>query len=104
MRGRIGALAMHARNDSRVTSAPGRAAADARFAKTVIEEAASLGEELSDDEVARRADLLRRKWMTQLAYKSARAYSAESDQSFRGFRSPSVGGRSAADAGARFSP
>jgi len=41
--GRIGALTMHARHDAKATSAPGRAAANDRFRREVLDAAAERG-------------------------------------------------------------
>ncbi len=71
--GRIGALTMHARHDAKATSAPGRAAANDRFRREVLDAAAERGDALTEAEVERRAALLRRAWMQRIALKSAAA-------------------------------
>ncbi len=70
LRGRIGAYAMHARNDSRVVTANARAAFMARFENEVDPE-----RELPDAERFRRATMARKAYFAGLAYKSAVARS-----------------------------
>jgi hypothetical protein len=67
--GRIGAHTLHATHNSRVTSAPGRAAANGRFERQIREQ----HPDLPDDEVVRRAAHARKAHMLQLARKSAAA-------------------------------
>lgn len=66
--GRLGALTMHSRNDSRITSAPGRAAFNTRWALEVDPDGI-----LPEAERARRAELARRAYFTRLALMSAKA-------------------------------
>ncbi len=58
---------MHARNDSKVTSAPGRAAAEARFERQVPAEITDPAER------ARRAEHLRKAFYLELGRKGAAA-------------------------------
>lgn len=67
-RARLAALSMHAQNDSRVTSKPGRDAFLARFEREVDPDGV-----LPERERARRAELAKRAHMTRLAVKSAAA-------------------------------
>jgi hypothetical protein len=66
-RGRLGALALHASHDSRVTSKPGRDAFLARFEREVDPEG-----KLPSAERARRAAYARRLYMGRLALRSAK--------------------------------
>lgn len=68
LRARIAAHAMHAQNDSRATSQPGRQAFLDRFEREVDPEGV-----LSDEERARRAAHARKAYFTKLAYLSAQA-------------------------------
>ncbi len=68
LRARLAAYAMHARHDSRRTSAAGRVAFLARFEDEVDPERV-----LSDEERARRAGVARKAYFTRLALRSARA-------------------------------
>jgi hypothetical protein len=70
LRGRVGAFVMHSRNDSRATSAPGRAAFLARFERMVDPDGS-----LPSAERERRADSARRAYMTRLALASSQARS-----------------------------
>lgn len=65
-RARIAAFTMHAKNDSRETSKPGRDAFLARFEREVDPDGA-----LPERERARRAESAKRAHMTKLALKSA---------------------------------
>ena len=67
-RARIGAHALHAQHDSRVTSKPGRDAWLAGFEKQVDPDGV-----LSPEERARRAGHARQSYMAKLALRSARA-------------------------------
>jgi hypothetical protein len=67
-RARVAALWMHAKNDSRATSAPGRTAFMARFEDMVDPDRV-----LPEAERRRRADLAKRAHFQALAYKSAKA-------------------------------
>jgi hypothetical protein len=67
-RARLGALAVHARHDPRVTTAPGRAAFLARFEREV--DAADPDGKLDPVERARRVVYLRRLYFARLAYRS----------------------------------
>lgn len=64
---------MHAQNDSRKTSANGRAAFEKRFTREVLEHAAAKGEELEPAEILRRAEQAKRSYMAGLAYKANKA-------------------------------
>ncbi len=64
---------MHAQNDSRVTSANGRAAFEKRFTREVLEHAAAKGEQLAPAEVMRRAEQAKRSYMAGLALKANKA-------------------------------
>jgi hypothetical protein len=68
LRARIGAYAMHARNDARETTANGRAAFLARFERLADPE-----ERLSPAERKRRAEQLRSAYFARLALASAKA-------------------------------
>jgi hypothetical protein len=68
LRARIGAYAMHARNDARETTANGRAAFLARF-----ERLADPDERLPPAERKRRAEQLRSAYFARLALASAKA-------------------------------
>lgn len=65
---RLGTLAVHARHDPRVTTAPGRAAFLARFEREV--DAADPEGKLDPVERARRVVYLRRLYFARLAYRS----------------------------------
>lgn len=66
--GRIGALRLHATHDSRVVTAPARAAFLGKFRTKVIAEAAARGQgALDEPEIERRAALLRRAHMSRLS-------------------------------------
>ncbi len=67
LRGRIGAYAMHARNDPRQTTASARAAFLERFVREVDPH-----RRLAAPERQRRAEAARRAYFTRLAYASAR--------------------------------
>lgn len=69
--GRIGALSMHSRYDSRQTTAAGRAAFLASFESDVDPDGV-----LDAEERGRRAQSLRRAYFTSLAIRSARARQA----------------------------
>ncbi len=66
LHGRIGAYAMHSRNDSRVVTAPARAAFLARF-----EDEVDPDRELPEAERLRRATMARRAYFARLAYQSS---------------------------------
>lgn len=66
LRGRIGAYAMHSRNDSREVTANARAAFLARFETEVDPD-----RELPEAERLRRAMMARKAYFAALAYKSA---------------------------------
>jgi hypothetical protein len=68
LRARIGAYAMHARNDARETTAKGRAAFLAHFERLVDPE-----EQLPPAERKRRAEQLRSAYFARLALASAKA-------------------------------
>lgn len=68
LRARLAAHAMHAQHDSRETSAPARAAFNARFLDEVDPDRA-----LPEAERARRADHARKAHMTRLSLASAKA-------------------------------
>lgn len=70
LRARLAAYAMHARHDSRKTSANGRAAFLDRFEQQVDPQGV-----LPADERRRRAALARKEYFTRLALASARARS-----------------------------
>jgi hypothetical protein len=73
LRARAAAHRMHGTNDSRRTSKPGRDAFLARFERLAREEAEGRGEKVSDAEILRRADQLKRSHMAALAFASAKA-------------------------------
>ena len=68
LRASIGGHAMHAKNDSRKTSAPARAAAEKRFLDQVDPDRV-----LPEAERLRRAESARKAHFTRMAYKSARS-------------------------------
>lgn len=68
LRARLAAQTMHSRNDSRVTSAPARAAAEKRFLDEV-----DLERVLPEAERLRRAECAKKAHFTRMAYLSARA-------------------------------
>lgn len=68
----IGGYAMHAQNDSRVTSAPARAAAEKRFLDQVDPDRV-----LPEAERLRRAECAKKAHYTRMAYLSARARRAK---------------------------
>ena len=70
MRARMAALAMHARHDTRETTAAARSAKWARYLDLVDPD-----RELSGAERQRRAEAARRADMARLAYRSSRARS-----------------------------
>jgi hypothetical protein len=69
---RMAAYAMHARHDSRQTSAPGRAAFLARFERQVDPDG-----HLDPQERARRAELARRAYFARLSLAAAKARRAK---------------------------
>jgi hypothetical protein len=69
---RMAAYAMHARHDSRQTSAPGRAAFRARFERQVDPDG-----RLDPQERARRAELARRAYFARLSLAAAQARRAK---------------------------
>jgi hypothetical protein len=70
MRSRIAAYTLHSTHDSRVLTAPARAAFMSSFERQVDPDRV-----LSEGERRRRADQARKAHMTRLAYRSARARS-----------------------------
>jgi len=68
LRGRIGAFALHATHDSRVTTAPARAAFLSRFEREVDPDGL-----LTETERRRRAEFAKRAYFARLALASARA-------------------------------
>ena len=80
LRARLAAYAMHARHDSRETSAPGRAAFLARFESQVDPDG-----RLDPVERRRRAEYARREYFARLAVASVQARRArQSDRSMDG--------------------
>ncbi|MDQ3691866.1 MAG: hypothetical protein M3406_17900 [Chloroflexota bacterium] len=77
-RSRIGAYALHARYDARVTTAAARQAFDRRFLDLV-----DPGRRLSERERTRRAKAARKAYFTRLAYLSARRRSGRNAKSNR---------------------
>lgn len=73
LRAKLAAHAMHGQHDSRKVTANARAKASERFERTVIEQAEANGEQLTQAEVARRAEHLRKAHMYRLALASAKA-------------------------------
>src|SRR5262245_4038326 len=71
LRARVAAFALHAQG--RTTTGPATAGFLARFEREVIEAAAAGGEQLAQEEVTRRAGVLRKAHMTRLALASSRA-------------------------------
>ena len=74
-RARIAGLTCHARG--RTNTVPATAAAEARFAREVLEEAAAAGESLTDADIARRAAAKRKLFFARLSYASAKARTAK---------------------------
>lgn len=72
-RARIGGYARAARYDGSSVVASARAAFDQRFVDEVLQRAAECGEELSEKEVERRAQLALKAHMSRLAYRSIKA-------------------------------
>ena len=81
LRARIGGLALAASRDMREHTAPARRAFLSRFEREVAEAAARKGERLSPAEFARRVELVRRRYFTELALRRRRRRA-------RGRRSP----------------
>lgn len=75
LRSRAAAYAMHSRHDSRETSAPGREAFLRRFLDEVDADRV-----LPEPERLRRAELARKRYFTDLAFKSSRARSRRADE------------------------
>jgi hypothetical protein len=69
---RIGALALHASHDPRVTSFPGRQAADAGLNTRLLAEIDARDPSLPEQERERRLQYARRMHFSQLARRSAR--------------------------------
>jgi len=76
LRGRLGGLACHARNDSTLITQPAREAFMRRFDDLVDPE-----RQLPEGERDRRARLARREYFTRLAFRSSRARQARSARS-----------------------
>lgn len=74
-RARIAGLTRSSRYDGHEVVAKARAAFDERFRREVIELAAERGEELTEAEVARRAQAALKAHMARLAFRSAKARS-----------------------------
>ena len=72
LRGRVGALALHAKY-GRDTAVKGRAAFMGKFDAQARDEAATRGEILSEAELADRAEYLRKLHFTRMALASAKA-------------------------------
>jgi hypothetical protein len=72
LQARMAAYAMHARHDSRQTSAPGRAAFRARFEREVDPDG-----RLDPQERTRRAELARRAYFARLSLSAAKARRAK---------------------------
>ena len=72
-RARIAGLTIHAKG--KTNTGPATAAAEARFSREVIEEAAAAGETLTDADIARRAKAKRQLFYARLSYTAARARS-----------------------------
>jgi hypothetical protein len=75
-RARIAALTLHASGGTNVAAA--HAAAEARFYRQAETEAAARGEELTEQQLARRAGQLKRLYFARLAFSSAKARRARS--------------------------
>ena len=73
-RARIAGLTTHAKG--RTNTGPATAAAEARFAREVLEEAAAAGETLTPDQVARRAKAKRSLFYARLSFQAAKARTA----------------------------
>src|SRR5207245_567786 len=76
-RARLGGLATAAAGHH--VTEPGRQAAEARFAREVLEEAATAGENLSEYEVLKRAAAKRRLFYARLSFRSARTRAARAE-------------------------
>lgn len=66
-RGRIGALVTNGRYGGKEITSKARRSFIESFVEQARVDAASRGEELTDDEAARRGDFLRRAWYARLA-------------------------------------
>lgn len=73
LRAKLAAHAMHAQHDSQGVTTNARATFMGSFERTVIEQAEANGEQLTDAEVAKRAEHLRKAHMYRLALASAKA-------------------------------
>lgn len=73
-RARIAALSQHA--SGRTNTGPARAAFANRFRQQAIADAAARGVTLTEPEIARRAELLRRLFYTRMAFASVKARQA----------------------------
>jgi hypothetical protein len=72
-RARLAAVVLHAPHDPRETSRAGREAFLASFRRQVLEAAEAKGERLSEDEVDRRAEYLKKAHFLRMAMASAKA-------------------------------
>jgi hypothetical protein len=73
LRAKLAAHAMHGRNDSRRVNAAARAKFLGQFEQEALDAAAANGEELTPEELAKRAAHLRKAHMLRLALASAKA-------------------------------
>jgi predicted Zn-dependent peptidase len=69
--GRLGAYISHSRHDGRAITAAARAKAAARFLDQARAEAEERGEKLTEEELERRARMLRKAFAVRMALKSA---------------------------------
>lgn len=73
-RARIAGLTCHARG--RTNTGPASVAAEARFRRQVLEDAAARGETLTERDIDRRTSAARRLFYARLSYQSAKVRSA----------------------------
>jgi hypothetical protein len=71
--GRIGALRLHGLHDGRTLTTNGRAAFLRRFRDEAAAAAAARGEEITDEELERRAGYLRQHYFALMAYNREKA-------------------------------
>jgi hypothetical protein len=78
-RARVAALSQHAAGRTNV--GPAHAAARDRYRRLVLEQAAERGEELSEREIQRRAECLRKLHFARMTYRSLKARAARKTKS-----------------------
>lgn len=75
--GRLGAYISHSRHDGRAITAAARAKAAARFRDQARAEADERGEQLTEEELDRRARMLRKAFAVRMALRSVMARQAK---------------------------